>query len=108
MTRLASTHWRTRRTALLYVAPALAVLVAIFLYPIADAFWTSLLRWNLISGVKRWTGFDNYAAVLADRSFPEVIRVTFLYSGLSVCFELALGLALALLIRAGLRARLPG
>jgi multiple sugar transport system permease protein len=108
MKSIASSHWRSRRTALLYVAPALAILVAIFLYPIADAFWTSLQRWNLISGVKNWTGLGNYASILTDRAFPEVIKITFFYSGLSVCLELAFGLSLALLVRAGLRRGLPG
>ncbi len=101
-------NWRSREAALLFVAPAVAILVLIFLYPLADAFWTSLHRWNLISNVKRWAGFGNYATILRDPAFPQVIRVTLFYSGLSLCFEMALGLALALVVRAGLRRRLPG
>ena len=100
--------WRSRRRAFLYVAPALAVLAAIIVYPLCEAFWTSLLRWNLITNVKRWTGFGNYAAIFRDPEFLKVIKVTFLYSGLSLLFELTLGLALALLVRAGLRRNLPG
>jgi multiple sugar transport system permease protein len=101
-------EWRSRGRALVYVAPALVVLAAIFIYPLADAFWTSLHRWNLISNVKRWAGFDNYAAILGDPGFLQVVRVTLVYSGLSLFFELTLGLALALMVRAGLRRRLPG
>jgi multiple sugar transport system permease protein len=103
-----TSDWRSRRTALLYIAPALIVLAAIFVYPIADAFYTSLLRWNLISNVKRWAGFGNYAAIFSDPGFPGVVKVTFLYSGLSLFFEFALGLALALMVRAGLRRALAG
>ena len=84
------------------------MLLAIFVYPLADAFVTSLHRWNLISNVKRWNGFGNYVAILTDPAFPGVLRVTFLYSGLSILFEFTLGLALALLVRAGLRRGLPG
>lgn len=108
MKSLGAANWRSREAALLFVAPAVAILVVIFLYPLADAFWTSLHRWNLISNVKRWTGFGNYAAILGDPAFPQVIRITLFYSGLSLCFEMALGLGLALVVRAGLRRRLPG
>jgi len=90
------------------MAPALIVLAAIFVYPLCDAFITSLMRWNLISNVKRWTGFGNYAAIFSDPSFPGVVRVTFLYSGLSLAFEFALGLGLALMVRAGLRRGIAG
>lgn len=108
MKRIGLSNWRSREAALLFVLPAVAILVAIFVYPLADAFWTSLHRWNLISNVKRWTGFGNYAALLHDSAFPEVVKVTLLYSGLSLLFEMALGLGLALIVRAGLRRRLPG
>jgi ABC-type sugar transport system permease subunit len=100
--------WRSRERALLYILPALIVLLLIFVYPLADGFWTSLQRWNLISGVKRWGGLDNYAAIFRDPSFPKVVRVTFVYSALSIAFEFLLGLGLALAGRAGLRRGLPG
>jgi ABC-type sugar transport system permease subunit len=100
--------WRSPGAALIYIAPALVVLALIFIYPLVDAFWTSLLRWNLISNVKRWTGFGNYAAILSDPAFLAVCKVTFVYSGLSILLEFALGLGLALAVRAGLRQGLPG
>lgn len=90
------------------MAPALIVLAAIFVYPLVDAFITSLMRWNLISNVKRWTGFGNYVAIFSDPAFPGVVRVTFIYSALSLFFEFSLGLALALMVRAGLRRALLG
>jgi len=103
-----SLDWRSRERALVYVLPALLVLVLIFIYPLGDAFWTSLQRWNLITGVKRWTGLDNYAKIFGDPAFLEVIRVTFVYSTLSVALEFTLGLGLAMAVRAGLRRGLPG
>ena len=80
MKQRSPSDWRSPGLALLYIAPALVVLAVIFVYPLADAFWTSLHRWNLISNVKRWTGFGNYAAILADPAFLDVSRITFLYS----------------------------
>ena len=86
----------------------MAVLAAIFVYPIFYAFWISLQRWSLISGVKRWIGFGNYFAILTDPTLPTTLRVTLTYSALSVALELGFGLLLALLVRAGLRRNLPG
>jgi multiple sugar transport system permease protein len=90
------------------MAPAVLTLSAIFIYPLGYSFWISLQRWNLISGVKRWTGPQNYLTILRDPSLLGTIRVTLVYSGLSVLLELGLGLALATLVRAGLRRRLKG
>jgi multiple sugar transport system permease protein len=106
--RIGIAGWRSPGAALVYIAPAVVILVAIFVYPLADAFYISLHRWNLISNVQRWAGAGNYLAILADPAFPQVIRVTLFYSALSLLFEMLLGLALALLVRAGLRRRLPG
>jgi ABC-type sugar transport system permease subunit len=97
-----------RWLAFAFMAPALVALVAIFIYPLGYSFWLSLLRWNLISGAKRWTGIGNYLQILSDPSLLVTIRVTLVYSGLSVLLEMSLGLALAVLIRAGLRRRLAG
>ena len=108
MTSRSLSDWRSPGVALIYIAPALFVLVLIFLYPLADAFWTSLHRWNLISNVKRWTGLGNYAAILVDPAFLEVCKITFVYSGASILLEFTLGLGLALAVRAGLRRGLPG
>ncbi len=109
MTRVEA--WRRRGgdqklAALAFMAPAIVSLVAVFLYPLGYSFWISLLRWNLISGVKRWAGLQNYAKILTDPSMLETMRVTLVYSALSVALELGLGLALAVLVRAGLQRRL--
>ena len=92
--------------ALAFMAPAILTLVAIFIYPLLYSFWISLQRWSLISGVQKWTGLGNYAAILTDPALPTTLRVTLVYSGLSVILELGLGLLLALLVRAGLRRRI--
>jgi ABC-type sugar transport system permease subunit len=93
--------------ALAFMAPAMLTLAAIFVYPLGYAFWISLQRWSLISGVKKWTGLGNYAAILTDPTLPTTLRVTLTYSALSVALEFGFGLLLALLVRAGLRRGLP-
>ena len=94
--------------ALGFIAPAVVTLAAVVLYPLGYSFWISLQRWSLISGVQKWTGFGNYWAIFTDPTLLTTLRVTLVYTALSVGLELPLGLALALLVRAGLRRRVRG
>ncbi|WP_158818901.1 carbohydrate ABC transporter permease [Methylocapsa sp. S129] len=99
---------RSRGAALAFVAPSLLCLAGAVGYPLVDAVTTSLYRWNLISGHKRWYGLQNYIDIAQDPGTARVAIVTALYSGLSVVLELALGFALALIFREGLSRRLRG
>jgi multiple sugar transport system permease protein len=71
-------------------------------YPLVEAISTSLYRWNLISGVRRWNGLQNFIDILTSWETARVVGVTIEYTGISVLLELILGLGLALLIRHGL------
>ena len=99
---------RSRSTALAFVAPSLLCLAATIGYPLVQAVTTSLYRWNLISGTKRWNGLQNYIDIVQDPETTRVVTVTILYTGLSVAVELVLGFALALAFRKGLQKRLWG
>ena len=80
----------------LFLAPALVMLTACVLYPIASSLWLSLHDWDGL-GQKTYIGLANYAELLDDEAFytslkNNVVWLTF--------FLLAppLGLALALLL----------
>ncbi|MFN8592059.1 MAG: sugar ABC transporter permease [Thermomicrobiales bacterium] len=100
--------WRTERGALAFITPALLCLLVTVAYPIAHSIWISFHRWNLVSNVQRWVGLENYADLFQDPALLTVFRVTAVYTGLSVAIELVLGLALALVFRAGLTRGLRG
>lgn len=99
---------RSRSTALVFLAPGLLCLAAAIGYPIVEAVETSLYRWNMITGVRRWYGFQNYVDIARDSETLRVVGVTALYTGLSVGIEFVAGFALALLFRHGLAQRLRG
>ncbi len=67
-------HLRPRRKrrrdwkGLLYVAPALALVLVFFLLPLCMTAWMSLHNWPLL-GLPRWIGFGNYKALWSDRNF---------------------------------------
>jgi ABC-type sugar transport system permease subunit len=98
----------SRRVAYAFIAPSLLCLAGIIGWPLIQAISASLYRWNLISGVKRWNGLQNFVDILTAPDMANVVGVTIIYTGLSVLLELVLGLGLALLVRHGLMNKWAG
>ncbi|GAB0113175.1 carbohydrate ABC transporter permease [Acidisoma sp. C75] len=83
--------------ALLYVLPALILVLLFFLLPLAMMGWMSLHRWPLI-GQPRWIGFANYRLLWQDAGFWDAVRFTVLYTVAATIGLIAAGFALALLV----------
>ena len=88
-----------RRAGLLFLAPALAVLGCVTVYPAVWVFWLSLQYRVPIFGIARFAGFEHYAFLATDPRFMNALRVTLIFAAVSVALELALGLGAALLLR---------
>lgn len=90
---------RARRdwSGLLYVAPALALVLVFFILPLAMTGWMSLHNWPLI-GTPRWIGLANYKALWKDANFWNALGFTVRYTIAATIGLLGLGLALALLV----------
>jgi ABC-type sugar transport system permease subunit len=58
---------RSKFTAYLYLAPALLLILLVFVYPVVDLFRRSFTR--VVDGVTTWTGFVAYQNVLQDPIF---------------------------------------
>jgi N,N'-diacetylchitobiose transport system permease protein len=87
------------------LAPALALIVGLLLYPLLDTLWLSLHQVSLgglVSGELPWAGLDNFATLLSDSFFWEVFRNTVALAIACVVLTMALGTLVALLM-----ARLP-
>lgn len=86
---------RKQLVGLLFVAPAVALVVVFFVIPLGMAFWMSLHNWPLL-GRPRFIGFDNYLNLMDDTRFWGAMRFTALYTAVvtvaifSVAFPLAL------------------
>ncbi|MER9372488.1 sugar ABC transporter permease [Mesorhizobium sp. M0491] len=77
---------RARRVAsrqqwigLLYVAPAVALVVVFFLIPLGMTAWMSLHNWPLM-GEHSYIGLGNYVAILRDTRFWKALRFTAYYT----------------------------
>jgi multiple sugar transport system permease protein len=80
------------------VAPAVAVLGGVALYPILAAVWLSLQRFILVFRERRFIGLDNYAFLLSDARFWSALGNTAYFTLVAVAVELLLAVPLALLL----------
>jgi multiple sugar transport system permease protein len=91
-----------RALAYLFIAPTIAVLLALSVYPLFYAIKISL-QTSSTDGV-RW-GLQNFARLAGDRFFLTALFQTFVYAAIALTFEFLIGLALALLLHTQIRAR---
>jgi multiple sugar transport system permease protein len=90
---------RGRMLPYLLSLPALLVCVAI-LVPFVTAAVYSLQRYRLnLPYLRGFIGLDNYIDFLSDPAFWNTLRISIVYTVLTVVLELLLGLAIALLLR---------
>lgn len=89
---------RARAQTRLLVAPAIVVLAAVALYPIVAAISLSLRRKVIVFHVDRFVGLDNYRFLLRDARFWSALQNTAYFALVAVTIEIALGLAIAMLL----------
>jgi multiple sugar transport system permease protein len=90
---------RERRFAAALLAPAFLALLATTTFPLMFLIWTSAFRMDLaMPFADGFVGFENYRTLLADERFWSSLLVSLIYTGSTVVLQVALGLALALLV----------
>lgn len=90
-----------RATPYLLIGPALLIIGAVLAYPLATLLGLSLQHYGLrelLAHQGTWVGLGNYAALLADRLFWEVLARSLLFTVAAVAISMALGTLLALLM----------
>jgi len=94
-------RWRlpTDSGFLLFLVPALAVLITFRYVPIVLGFQVSTWHYSLLGGYGDYAGLENYTHALLNSAFWNTILVTVTYSLLKVPAQIALGLGLALLLQ---------
>ena len=92
--------------ALALLLPAALVVFGVVLYPVVRTFVVSLFDVDSpLAGSYPFVGLDNYTRVFKDSAFYAVLGHTMYFTLLSTFLELALGIAVALLLNAPLKAR---
>lgn len=88
-----------QRTGWLLLLPALLLLLFVFAYPIARAFWLSLFTQNLGTKLQPvFSGLGNYVRMAGDSRFWQTFWTTMVFTSASVVIELLLGLGIALVL----------
>ncbi|WP_433089124.1 carbohydrate ABC transporter permease [Dactylosporangium sp. CA-052675] len=95
---------KDRMFGFLLTLPALALLGAVVLYPLAGALSTSLFRQSLVLPGRSFVGLDNFRAVLAQNFWP-VLQNTLVFTVASTVVPVVVGFALALALNARIRGR---
>ena len=84
-----------------------ALFVVAILVPFALTIWISLLKWraNRPFETARFSGLENYEAVLSSDQFWLALGRTFYFAGVAVAIELVVGFMLAMLVSRCTRSR---
>ncbi|WP_419999384.1 carbohydrate ABC transporter permease [Streptomyces boninensis] len=96
----------TRWAALAFLAPLLVYLLAFYAYPLFRNIELSLHDYTVrsfVQGDAAFTGLANYRDVLGSDAFGPALRNTLLFTFVSIAFQYAIGLALAVFFRDGFR-----
>ncbi|MCB2413723.1 sugar ABC transporter permease [Demequina sp. TTPB684] len=89
---------RRQVTAWAFLAPIVIYLILFYAYPLYTNLDLSFRDYTLrsfISGEAEWAGWENYRQVLSDNTFRTALSNTFVFTGVSLLFQYAIGLALA-------------
>jgi multiple sugar transport system permease protein len=91
---------RRRRSGwrgMLYIAPAMALVIVFFVIPVLFTAWMSLHNWPLMGGV-RWIGFANYTRMFNDSRFMAALNFTAYYTVVVTIAIFAVAFPLALFV----------
>jgi multiple sugar transport system permease protein len=101
-------HWlrkpagRRTVTGYIFIAPFMLGFILWFLIPALTSLWLVFQNWNMIAPAK-FIGFDNFKRIVSDSLFWQSLKVTTVYTIVSVPLSLGLAFLLALLLNAKVR-----
>ncbi|HWU58074.1 MAG TPA: sugar ABC transporter permease [Microbacteriaceae bacterium] len=94
--------FRDNKAALVFLTPWIIGIVAITLGPIVASFYLSFTDYNLLQS-PNFTGLTNIERMLQDSDLASSLFVTLIYVVVSVPLQLAVALAIAVLLDRGMR-----
>lgn len=100
--RVRSTRW----AAIAFAAPLLAYLVVFYAFPLYRNIDLSVHDYNVrafVQGNAEFVGLDVFRDVLTSATFPTAVRNTLIFVLVSLVFQYAIGLALAVFFRTSFR-----
>lgn len=96
---------RKQWSAYLFLLPCFLLFGLFTVFSVGYAFYLSFHEWNVLEPQKPYVGLDNYRRLLDDHRFHDSIVNTIYYTVVLVPVTTALGLLIALLLNAQIRAK---
>ena len=97
---------RQTRLAWLLLLPSLAVVAFVAIYPLGKTVYQSFTDQEFLAlEPAQWVGLQNYRDLLDDTIFRDAVWTTLKFTVITVAFEFALGLAIALVVNSKFRGR---
>ena len=93
------------RRTLWLLAPAVVALATVIGYPLVETVRLSFTATQLVGGGGGWVGLRNFATALGSSEFWSALRITVIFTALTVITEMVVGLLVALLLDQPLRGR---
>jgi multiple sugar transport system permease protein len=87
------------------VLPAVTLIAALILYPVAYSVWLSLHDKHAFFPAERWVGLGNYAEILRDEEFWDSFWKGTVYAAGTTALQLVFGVAAALVLHQAFRGR---
>lgn len=97
---------RRRKEALkglLFIAPAMILVLVLFVFPVLFTAWMSLHKWPLL-GEPTWIGLRNYTRMFSDQRFYDSLGFTAYYTGIVTVVIFAFAFPMAMLVEQKRRA----
>jgi trehalose/maltose transport system permease protein len=106
--RRGSSRLRRKQTRLAWImlAPALALVAIVALYPLGVTIFQSFTNKQFLAlEPTKWIGLENYRTLIHDTIFRDSIVVTVKFTVITVVFEFVLGMIIALVVNSNFKGR---
>ena len=102
----AASSWLDRHIRWVLVSPAVAIVIALTIFPLAFSVWVAFVQYDFSIGPEHpWVGFDNFVENWKDPVWRASLWRTVWFSVTVVAIELVLGMLLALAMLRPFRGR---
>src|SRR6266540_3856674 len=98
---------RQARFAWVLLAPALAVVGFVAIYPLGQTIYQSFTNEQFLAGLEptKWIGLKNYRDLIHDTVFRDSVWTTVKFTVITVVFEFVLGMIIALVVNSNFKGR---
>ena len=85
----------SKKTAFIYLAPAMIVILVFLYLPIILNFMNSLYEWGAVSKDVTWIGIENYKELLQDETIRIAIKNNLIFMIMSIVCQIGVSLVIA-------------